>query len=171
MGDKYSQLGFVNKVPNWRSVSTKEIVSGVSLSGSDHDAEGVVKFEAPTASLATKEAISTKQVTITFPTGSYKLDENSKYIIDLQFLEIAKSFGNARIRIQGNTDNTGSLSTNNIISKQRAQAVADYLTSEHGFDPNRFVVVGNGPNNPVADNSTSKGRSKNRRTDFDLIEG
>jgi len=170
MGNKYSQLGFVSTVPNWRSVSTKEIVSSVSLSGSENDAEGGVTFEAPTAALITKEAISTKQVTITFPTGAYKLDENSKYIIDLQFLEIAKSFGNARIRIQGNTDNTGSLSTNKRISKQRAQAVADYLASEHGFDPNRFVVVGNGPDKPVADNSTSKGRSKNRRTDFELIE-
>lgn len=170
MGSKYSALGFVDKVPNWRAVSTKDVVGGVSLSGSEHDAEGSVKFEAPTAKLETQEAISTKQVTITFPTGSYTLDENSKYIIDLQFLEIAKSFGNARIRIQGNTDNTGSLAVNKKISKKRAQAVASYLATEHGFDPNRFVVVGNGPDKPVASNSTKEGRSKNRRTDFELIE-
>jgi len=97
------------------------------------------------------------------------LDENSKYIIDLQFLDIAKSFGNARIRIQGNTDNTGSKATNLTLSQKRAQAVANYLADEHGFDPNRFVVVGNGPNKPVADNGTAEGRAKNRRTDFELI--
>lgn len=169
MGKKYNQLGFAPEVPNWRTISTKNIVSGVSLAGPEHSAEGGVVFEKPTEDLETTEAISTKQVTITFPTGSYTLDENAKYIIDLQFLDIAKSFGNARIRIQGNTDNTGSLSTNVALSKKRAQAVADYLANEHGFDANRFVVVGNGPNKPVADNSTSSGRAKNRRTDFELI--
>jgi len=34
---------------------------------------------------------------------------------------------------------------------------------------NRFIVVGNGPDNPVANNSTDTGRAQNRRTDFELI--
>jgi len=58
---------------------------------------------------------------------------------------------------------------NKSLSLKRARAVASYLAREHGFDPNKFVVVGNGPDKPVAENTTEQGRSKNRRTDFELI--
>jgi len=40
---------------------------------------------------------------------------------------------------------------------------------QHGFDANRFIEVGNGPNVPVADNATEAGRAKNRRTEFQLL--
>jgi len=172
MTTKYTSLGYIKgSVPSWRSVNTKAIIGSANIAelGSGQDAEGAVKFKAPTKALETVEAISTKQVTITFPTGGYTLDENTKYIIDQGFVDIAKTFSNARIRIQGNTDNTGSKSVNKRISKQRAQAVADYLINEYGFDRNRFVIVGNGSDKPVADNGTASGRSKNRRTDFELI--
>ena len=118
---------------------------------------------------AAKEAIATKRVSISFRTGESELDENAKYIIDKEFVDIAKAFGNARIRIEGNTDNTGSRSTNLRLSKKRAQAVADYLASEHAMSPNRFIVIGNGPDKPIASNDSDDGRAKNRRTDFELV--
>ena len=74
-----------------------------------------------------------------------------------------------RIRIEGNTDITGSRDLNVKLSKERAQAVADYLVSEYNFDPNRFVIVGNGPDKPIASNDTEAGRAKNRRTDFEFL--
>ena len=92
----------------------------------------------------------------------------SKYIIDKEFVEIAKVF-NSRIRIEGNTDNVGSAKTNKSLSLRRANAVANYLITEHGMPRNRFIIVGNGPDKPVASNDTEKGRAKNRRTDFELI--
>jgi len=97
------------------------------------------------------------------------LDENSKYIIDNEFVDIAKAFSNSRIRIEGNTDNTGSAATNKALSLKRAQSVADYLVSTYNMPRNRFIVVGNGPDKPVADNSTASGKAKNRRTDFELV--
>ncbi|MEL6359089.1 MAG: OmpA family protein, partial [Bacteroidota bacterium] len=75
----------------------------------------------------------------------------------------------SRIRVEGNTDNTGSRATNVDLSRRRAQSVVAYLVREYNFDPNRFVVVGNGPDNPVANNSSAGGRAANRRTDFALI--
>ena len=33
----------------------------------------------------------------------------------------------------------------------------------------KFQVVGNGPDKPVADNASDTGRAKNRRTDFEII--
>ena len=39
----------------------------------------------------------------------------------------------------------------------------------HRMSRNRFVVIGNGPDKPVASNSSEDGKSRNRRTDFELI--
>ncbi len=171
MANEYKKLGFLEgSVPNWRSVSYPGFAQRSSLSGPENQAEGQKEFTKVTEDEAkSKEAIATKQVSITFRTGEHTLDENAKYIIDKEFVDIAKAFGNARIRIEGNTDNRGSRATNVKLSKMRAQAVANYLTREHNMSPNRFIVVGNGPDKPVASNDSEEGRAKNRRTDFQLV--
>ena len=115
--------------------------------------------------------MATKRVSISFRTGEHKLDENSKYIIDKEFVEIAKVF-NSRIRIEGNTDNVGNRASNIALSKKRAQSVADYLEKQHKMPHNRFIILGNGPDKPVSGcerNQNADCRSKNRRTDFELV--
>lgn len=170
MSDVYSDLGFTEgRVPNWRLISYPGLVEATSMSGKNNAAEGAKTFVAATKKDETKEAIATKAVSITFRTAEYQLDENAKYIIDKDFVQIAKAFANSRIRIEGNTDSTGSRDANVALSKRRAQSVADYLISVHGMPRNRFIVVGNGPDKPVASNETNSGRSKNRRTDFELV--
>ena len=89
-------------------------------------------------------------------------------MIDREFVDIAKQFSGARIRIEGNTDNTGSDAVNRPLSKRRAEAVKNYLVSEYGFDPNRFVVVGNGSAHAIAAGSTGADQ-RYRTTDFQLI--
>jgi len=173
MEKKYTAVGSITSpISNWRLIGDPSLLKPVSdmKEKSGQTAEGETTFSEVTEEVVQKEAISTKQVSINFPSGSYNLDENMKTIIDLQFLDIAKSFAAARIRIEGNTDNKGSREGNISISKKRAQAVADYLINEHGFDKNRIIIVGNGPDKPVADNSTDAGRAQNRRTDFKLVE-
>ncbi|KAA3641226.1 MAG: OmpA family protein, partial [Bacteroidetes bacterium] len=171
MANKYRSLGFTgSSVPTWRQIAYPYFTQNAALSGATHDAEkskAFTKLEGEEA--AEKEAIATKRVSISFRTGEYQLDENAKYIIDREFIDIAKAFGNARIRIEGNTDNVGSASSNKALSKRRAQSVANYLINEHGMDENRIIVIGNGPDKPVASNNTADGRAKNRRTDFELI--
>jgi len=172
MSEKYKSIGYLQGNTYWRTVANPNIIRNITLNGSQHNAEGMATFSAPTAVMADvniTSAVSTKQVTVSFPTGSATLTENAKYIIDKEFLDIAQNFANTRIRVAGNSDNTGSYGNNISLSKRRAQAVATYLSTEHGFDRNRFVVVGNGPDNPVASNTTAEGRAKNRRTDFELI--
>lgn len=166
----YAELGFAPaQVKSWGIVSEKSLVQGVALSGNEHAAEGEKTFTAANDEVKTKEAISTKRVTISYASGSATLDENAKYIIDMEFTPIAKAFSNARIRIEGNTDNKGARASNVKLSEQRAQAVADYLIQTYNMPRERFIIVGNGPDNPVADNGTEDGRSKNRRTDFELV--
>ena len=170
MSIKYTDLGYIEgRVPNWRQIAYPSFVNNATLNGAIHAAEGAKEFSKASKNDETKEAIATKRVSISFRTAEYQLDENSKYIIDKEFVSIAKAFGNARIRVEGNTDNTGGYANNVALSKRRAQSVADYLIREYNMPRNRFIVVGNGPDKPVASNDNERGRSQNRRTDFELI--
>ncbi len=170
MGSIYKNLGYADKLVNWRLVSNPSAINGTSLSGDENAAEGQKVFSAATSADASKDAVATKRVSISFRSGEYQLDDNSKYIVDKEMVEIAKAFSGARIRVEGNTDNVGSEATNINLSKKRAQSVVDYLVNTYGMSRNRFIVVGNGPNNPVASNDSEDGKSKNRRTDFEIVE-
>ena len=54
------------------------------------------------------------------------LDDNAKTIIDLQFTDIAKAFSNSRIRIEGNTDNVGSRSSNVELSRNWQDGMGEW---------------------------------------------
>ncbi len=170
---KYNALGYSTAgAKSWRLLSTKDLVSKTNLSGNSHAAELQKQFTKVDESLAKKESLSSKKVSISFRTGEFQLDENSKQLIDLQFTPIAKAFANARIRIEGNTDNVGARGSNIALSKKRAQSVANYLINEHSMPTNRFIILGNGPDKPVPGcerNQNADCKSKNRRTDFELV--
>jgi type VI secretion system protein ImpK len=55
--------------------------------------------------------------------------------------------------------------SNHDLSVQRAQSVADVL-APHLSDPDRLVVEGRGPDDPIASNQTAEGRAQNRRVDI-----
>ncbi|MDY7229454.1 OmpA family protein [Hyalangium rubrum] len=74
-----------------------------------------------------------------------------------------------RLRIEGHTDNQGNPELNLQLSKERAQAVATYLT-QAGIDASRLEVVGHGDTKPIAPNLTPRGRELNRRVEFFILE-
>lgn len=171
MSEKYAALGYIEgRVPLFRQIAYPGLVTATSLSGTENAAEGQKSFtKVETEAGKEKEAFATKRVSISFRSGEFLLDENAKYIIDKEFVDIAKAFGNSRIRIEGNTDNVGNRASNIALSQKRAQSVADYLSKAHGMSANRFIVVGNGPDKPVGSNTSESGRAQNRRTDFELV--
>lgn len=67
------------------------------------------------------------------------------------------------IEVQGHTDNTGSAESNLQLSRQRAEAVRDFLHQQAGIPLHRLAVAAYGEARPVADNKTREGRIKNRR--------
>ncbi len=174
MTKEYRNVGVLKSsdvVPGWSKAAWFSTVERSSLSGTEHAAEGQKTFASISESEAKgKEAVATKRVSISFRSGEFMLDDNSKYIVDNEMVPIAKAFANNRIRVEGNTDNVGNAAANVALSKKRAQAVIDYLVKEYGMPRSRFVAIGNGPDNPVADNGSEDGRRKNRRTDFELVE-
>ncbi len=173
MGNEFQRLGFAPADrPTWREMAWPLGASSANLDGPNNAAEKGFEFDPDKGNDMSKPALATKPVSITFPTGSAVLSENAKTIIDIQFVDVAKAYGDMKIRVEGNTDNTGSRATNMRLSKERAASVVDYLVAQYKMDSNRFVIVGNGPDKPVKGcetNATETCRSKNRRTDFQLI--
>ncbi len=68
------------------------------------------------------------------------------------------------IRIEGHTDNQGSQASLEKLSRQRAEAIREYLIA-NGIESRRVQAAGFGPTRPVANNETLRGRETNRRVE------
>lgn len=104
---------------------------------------------------------------INFATGSAKILAGSFKVLD-RAVKVLAEFPELRLRIEGHTDSTGSADLNRTLSQQRAEAVRDYLVKK-GIAADRLQAAGFGPDKPIADNATAKGRAANRRTEFTLL--
>ena len=114
-------------------------------------------------------AIINKQIQIHFTPGSDEIMAGSYIVLDA-LGETMTSFGNTYLRVEGNTDSTGSASTNLSLSERRALAVRAYIVKNFpNITGSRFQTIGRGQNNPVADNATETGRQLNRRTDIKVV--
>ncbi|MGQ9836914.1 MAG: OmpA family protein [Cyanobacteriota bacterium] len=84
-----------------------------------------------------------------------------------QVAESLRSMPEARVQVNGHTDNIGPLNYNLALSLRRANAVKDYLIKLLP-ENNRisWTTSGFGPTAPVADNDTEAGRQRNRRVDL-----
>jgi outer membrane protein OmpA-like peptidoglycan-associated protein/ABC-type amino acid transport substrate-binding protein len=114
-------------------------------------------------------AIINRQIQIHFTPGSDEIMPGSFFVLD-SLGETMTSFGNTYLRVEGNTDATGSATANMTLSERRALAVKNYIVQTFpNIDANRFQAVGRGSANPVADNATEAGRQLNRRTEIKVI--
>jgi len=106
-----------------------------------------------------------KSETVLFKVNQYDLTDDAKS----QLEELAKSAGGLDrfvIEVQGFTDKTGSATTNEMLSQERAAAVARYLVNEHKIPVRSVNTIGSGYALPVADDKTRDGRKQNRRVEI-----
>lgn len=103
---------------------------------------------------------------ILFDTG--KADLKPQAVENLyRMAQILKKYPENVLTIRGYTDNTGSAKVNEKLSYQRAAAVRDRFVA-NGIPANTITVIGMGPKNPVAPNTTAEGRAKNRRVEIEI---
>lgn len=80
-------------------------------------------------------------------------------------VDVLQNNPDMHVRIEGHTDNIGSMKYNIDLSQKRAQAVKNYLV-EKGINESRVSVMGFGYQKPIAPNDTEEGRSLNRRAEI-----
>src|SRR5262249_29518281 len=74
------------------------------------------------------------------------------------------------IEVGGHADSTGSEARNFVLSRQRAEAVMQYLAVFHKIPVRRFVTpMGYGERESVADNKSAAGRAQNRRVEVKVL--
>ena len=71
-----------------------------------------------------------------------------------------------RIKIIGHTDSDGDDAKNLDLSRRRALSVKNTLVSQFGIDASRIQTDGKGETEPLAPNTTSESKAKNRRVEF-----
>ena len=105
---------------------------------------------------------------IQFEPDSSRLLESEK--IKLRHIaEILKSFENDLL-ITGHCARRGTVKMQQQISRDRAGAVADFLTQLNVRKAECIFTQGKGAEEPVASNSTEEGRARNRRVEITIMD-
>lgn len=114
------------------------------------------------------ETVAKRAWSIEFETGSANFTPQALNTLEDLYNQLNIASG-LQVEIFGHTDNTGNPDANIALSDARANAVKKWLQSKSAanYPDSRFAQVkGKGQNEPIADNNTSFGRSKNRRVEI-----
>ena len=84
-------------------------------------------------------------------------------------VKVLKDFPSVKVEISGHTDADGNRDHNVDLSRRRAESVKKYMVDK-GLDASRITTRGAGPDEPIADNKTAKGKAQNRRIEFKLVQ-
>lgn len=114
------------------------------------------------------QVLANGQWNINFETGSTAISGSTRDLETIYNLLVQAE--ETKLKVVGHTDNVGNPSSNVTLSKGRANSVVTYLTGR-GISQDRFQLVdGRGDASPIADNSTSSGKAKNRRVEITLLK-
>ena len=92
----------------------------------------------------------------------------SSYVTLRNAVKVLGDFPAVKVEISGHTDSDGSREHNTDLSRRRAESVKQFLV-DAGIDPGRLTTRGAGPDQPIAENRTARGKAQNRRIEFKLI--
>ncbi len=106
--------------------------------------------------------------TLFFKHARTELTENSKPLLE-EITDTLKRRPDLRVAVATHTDSSGEEMLNTDLSDRRAKAIVQALASG-GIDPGRLDVQTYGESRPVAENTTTEGRARNRRVEFKVIE-
>ncbi|MCE7057803.1 OmpA family protein [Algoriphagus sp. AGSA1] len=113
--------------------------------------------------LLKKEGFST--TAILFHTASDQILSSSFEFLN-ELGTILREDGSIKIQIIGHTDSDGDQNSNQILSENRARAVAAYLSENFGVEMDRLMTLGKGESEPLNENSNANEKAANRRVEF-----
>ena len=107
---------------------------------------------------------------VKFAHNRYELSPDAASALD-ELANQVKGYGKAvYLEIEGHTDSTGSEDYNLVLGGERADAVRTYLNQKGGIPLHAMNTISMGESQPVTENSTSAGRSQNRRVVVKVLE-
>ena len=140
-------------------------IENISTKGLNRSATLYVKLQ-----LGIEEAITGTSIVLNkiyFETGKAEINTSSSSDLN-KLVQFLKDNPEIKLEIQGHTDNTGSIATNNKLSQLRANSVVTYLV-KNTIGKERLLAKGYGPSMPIADNATKEGKAQNRRVEMKVL--
>ncbi len=98
-----------------------------------------------------------------FASGRAELPKDSLALLN-KVKTVASELNSSAIVVEGHTDSVGAAALNKDLSQKRADAVAEYLSSDDAIAGD-VEAVGFGFEKPITSNKTKDGRAQNRRVD------
>ncbi len=148
-------------------VSAKGYLSGsLAVSPADSSGKTTLTHDFYLTPLAAGASITLEK--IYFATSEYQLLPESFNELDA-LVGMLRENASLKIRIEGHTDNLGDFDKNVELSRNRADAVRNYLIKK-GIDGQRLEAKGYGPTRPVGKGNSEAERSKNRRVEFIVVQ-
>lgn len=114
----------------------------------------------------TEKGVNLTLENIFFDTNKAKLKKESYAELNRVYTLIKSN--NFKIELFGHTDNAGKKDYNQQLSQRRADAVRQYLIGK-GIPAEDISAFGKGETEPIEDNNSEKGKSKNRRVEVRFI--
>lgn len=107
---------------------------------------------------------------VSFAFNASELSPDAQVLVDELAEKVKADNRGLWLEIEGHTDSTGEPSYNKELGLKRAEAVRDYLYQAHGIPLHRISVYSFGEDQPVTENDTREGRSRNRRVVLKVLE-
>jgi outer membrane protein OmpA-like peptidoglycan-associated protein len=107
-------------------------------------------------------------VSVPFKFDKYALSTEAKADLDKMAGDV-KANKRFFIAVEGYTDNVGSTSYNEALSRKRADQVVEYLVAKHDIPIYRIHMIGLGEEKPVEDARNRAARAKNRRVEVKVF--
>ncbi len=155
---KGESQAIVEEVSDINAVSKQDMISQISNNISSDEGTSVKSID---------DGIIVNLGHILFDVNKANLKTDSFKTLD-KVVDFLRKYPHLDIEVSGHTDNTGQNPYNQILSENRAKAVADYFIQK-GLSPNRISYIGFGADKPVASNLTAEGRALNRRVEIKII--
>jgi outer membrane protein OmpA-like peptidoglycan-associated protein len=108
----------------------------------------------------------TKSGVVLFALGQKTLDKDAKAALD-EFSSAAGGQDRFVIEVQGFTDKTGDVASNEVLSQGRAEAVARYLANEHSIPLHNITLLGSGV--AAGEQKTRDERKQSRKVEVRLL--
>jgi outer membrane protein OmpA-like peptidoglycan-associated protein len=119
-----------------------------------HNVDGSLKFKME------------KSGVVLFALGQKTLDADAKSALD-DFSKSVEGQNRFVIEVQGFADKTGDAATNDVLSQERAEAVARYFANQHNIPLHNITLLGSGV--ASGEQKTREERKQSRKVEFRLL--